>query len=217
MKKIIRISTALLLFALLLLPTKAWAQTMVGVQGGLSIASLVGDDVDDDEFDSRTGLLGGAFVAIPVAERIGFSTGLYYAQKGATDAQSGADFEIRANYLEIPVILQVALAGNRTTGFSAFAGPSISFEMSCEIEGSEGGVSVTADCEDFDVETKSTLFGAIVGVGVRHALSGGMALVANGGLDFGLTSVDDSADEEDVKTRMWFAQIGVGWTLGDGM
>ena len=44
-----------------------------------------------------------------------------------------------------------------------FAGPAIAFEASCKISGTDGSVDVEVDCEDVDLPTKSTEFGAVFG------------------------------------------------------
>lgn len=205
--------------AFLLLPQPARAQVAVGFSGGLSIAELTGDDVDDDNLDSRTGFLVGGWASFPLSDILSLTSGLYYVQKGAEDAEQGVDVTLKLDYLEVPVLLQVGVFESERTAFSLFAGPAIAFEIGCKIEGSGGGVDASVDCEDagledIEIETKSVTFDAIFGAGIRVMTSETMFLLGNAGLDLGLSSIDDSVDEGDVKNSNWFFQVGAGWIVG---
>lgn len=207
------------LVLLLLAPGVARAQVSVGVSGGLSLSTLVGDDVDDDAVDRRTGFVVGGFASKALSERVALTSGLYYAQKGFEDSEVGSDFTFKLDYLEVPVLLQLGLLGNETTALSVFAGPSLAFEVGCEIEGSGGGASATVDCDasilgEDAIETSSVSVNAIVGAGVRFMTSETMFLLVNGGLNRGLTSIDDSGEDADAKNSSWFFQAGLGWILG---
>ena len=57
------------LVAAFAMPVPGSAQVAFGVSGGLSLASLTGDDVDED-LDGRTGFNVGAFAELPLADII---------------------------------------------------------------------------------------------------------------------------------------------------
>lgn len=201
-----------------LIPSKVEAQVAVGISGGAAFSTLTGDDIDDDMFDRRTGLILGGFASFPLSDMVGLTTGLYYLQRGAEDAETGSDLQLKLDYLTVPVLLQVGFAQEETTSFSLFAGPGFGFEVGCELEGSGGGASASVDCDaaalgDEGIETKSFTVDGVVGAGVRFATSETMFFLVNGGLSFGLTSVDDS-DDGDAKNQSWFVQAGVGWVVG---
>ena len=209
------------LLAFLALPTTAESQVAIGVSGGLSLANFSGDDVDDDEFDSRTGLLAGGFINVPISEILSVTSGLYYVQKGASDAEAGEDGTFKVDYVEVPVLLQVGVGQTESAAFSVFAGPRLGFETKCQVEGADDGVTAAVDCDSpaladalgFELETKGVTFGAIFGAGVRVMTSETMFFVANGGLDLGLQSFVDIEDV-DIKNNAWFLQAGVGWIVG---
>lgn len=201
-----------ILLTLALVPLPARAQVAIGASGGLSLSTLTGDDIGEDEAERRTGLLVGGFASVPLSEMISLTTGLYYVQKGAEDLD---DVTLELDYLEVPLLLQVELFQNEQTAFSVFAGPAIAFEIGCEV----GSGSMSVDCdsdvlEDVGVETQSLTVDAIVGAGVRVMTSETMFLLANAGLDLGLTSIDDSELDADVKNSSWFLQAGLGWIVG---
>jgi hypothetical protein len=206
----------LLLLLAFLAPSTASAQVSVGISGGLSLATVTGDDVEDDDVDSRTGILVGGFASFPLSDIISFTSGLYYVQKGAKSNEFGGDATFKFDYLEVPLLLQVGLFDSGKAAVSVFAGPAVAFEIGCKAEASDGTDSESIDCDSdpLNFETKSLTFDAIFGAGVRIMTSETMFFLANGGLDMGLTSIDDSADEDDVKNSSWFLQAGFGWILG---
>lgn len=181
------------------------AQTTLGVSVGATFSSLEGEDAP--ELDSRTGFMAGAHLAFPIAEIISVVPGVYYVQKGAADDAVDAAFEL--DYIEIPLLLSVAvLPPERPVGFNLFAGPQFSFRVGCSE--SEGGQSF--DCQD-EEDIKSTDFGLIAGGGVTFGM-GGLNLFVNGGLDLGLTSLDDSPEDNDVHNSTYFVSGGVAFPLG---
>jgi hypothetical protein len=201
-----------------LIPSKVEAQVAVGLSGGAAFSKITSDDIDDDSFDRRTGLVLGGFASFPLSEMVGLTTGLYYLQRGAEDAEAGSDIQLKLDYLTVPVLLQVDFAPEAATSFSVFAGPALAFEVGCEIEGSGGGASASVDCDASalggeGIETKSVSLDGVVGAGVRFSTSETMFLFGNGGLSFGLTSIDDSEDG-DAKNQSWFVQAGIGWIVG---
>lgn len=204
-------ATPLLVLSLAAVPA-AEAQ-MVTVQGGATFATLEGDDAGFDGVDAgtRTGFNFGASLGFPISEIMYLTPGLYYVQKGAEYEAGGLESSIDLTYLEIPVLLQVMLTGpDRPLGLSAFAGPSLAFEIGCDVSLDD----VSGDCEDDGIETKSLDIGAIFGAGVSFPVAERIALVLNGGMDLGLTSIDDSAAEDDVKNSAFFLNVGLGFPLG---
>lgn len=205
--------TPLLAMSLAVAPA-AEAQTMVTVQGGATFATFEGDDADIDGVDpgTRTGFNFGASLGLPISEIIYLTPGLYYVQKGAEYEEAGLESAIELTYLEVPILLQVMLTGpDRPLGLSVFAGPSLAFEIGCDISFEE----LSGDCDDEgEIETKSLDIGALFGAGVSFPVGERVALLVNGGMDLGLTSIDDSAADNDVKNSTFFLNVGLGFPLG---
>ena len=193
------------LVAALAFPVTASAQVSFGVTGGLSLASLTGDDVEGD-LESRNGFNAGAFLELPLADIIWLVPGLYYVQKGATS--DGLVEEIAIDYLELPLLLRVGVSERDPVGVNLFLGPTFALQLKCDFEAQ----NITAECEDatasdFDI-TKNFDFGLAVGGGLSFALSPEIALLANAFWDLGLMSIDDSSAEQDIKNEAILLNVG---------
>lgn len=201
------LGTGLMLAALLAFPGALTAQFAVGGGAGLTFTNLGGDDVDDEDLDSKTGFYVGASVGIPLGGILGLGTGAFYVEKGAEEPGDG-DGVLDLAYLEIPVLLQAQVTGSeRPVAIVLFAGPSLGFNLSCDFE--EGGAS--ADCGD---DVTSFDLGALFGAGVGLPLGESATLAVNGGLDLGLTSIELFDEDADVKNEAYFIGIDVSWLVG---
>ena len=185
----------------------------IGAHAGLTWATATGDDVGD-EADYKTDLSFGAYLTFDLAPTLSIRPELNYMAFGAevSDVDLTGTLDIR--YVQIPVLLQLSLP---TPGFRpyVFAGPAVSFEASCTVEGESGGITASADCDDVDLsDRKSVMWNLIGGAGLGFGLGPGEASI---GLryDMGLTSLDDSAAEADIRSRA--ISVLIGFSLGLGM
>jgi len=176
-----------------------------GIKGGLNLAKLGGSDVSN--VDSRTTFNAGGFVEFVVSDFIGIQPELLFTMKGAKEKfdYEGVTLksEVKLTYLEIPVLfkLYVPVEGVSFKPF-IYAGPSIGFKLSSKIKVSSGGESVEEDIEDL----KSTDFGFNFGVGSNIG-----PIIIGIRYNLGLTSIDDSADPDDVKNRVLSFNVGFGF------
>jgi len=188
------------------------AQAVLGIHGGVNIANFGGDDVEDT--DSRTGINLGASVLFSLGEKVGVSLGANYSQMGADLSVEGISGQFKLDYLEFPLLLRYAFPSSSNLGVHLYGGGVVGVETKCEIEASEGSVSVTADCDEADLDSKSTQFGLMGGAGVDIGISERVDLVLDVLYNFGLTSIDGSAEEADVKNRAFIIRAGVAIPLG---
>ena len=206
---------AVLSFAL---PSVASAQVVVGIGAGLRSASLSIEDNDDDDLpDSRTGIGISGFVSIPVNESFSIQPGIGFVQKGAEETEGSETFSLELDYLEVPVLGVFHLPSEGAATVHLFAGPVISFEMSCGVTGEDEGVSLEFDCEDDDeINTKSTEFGAIAGAAVSYSLNDTASLFLAAFYNLGLTNINDDTGEGDdaAKNRVLGINLGVAFTVG---
>ena len=203
-------------------PVEGAAQVALGLNAGVAFANFSGDDVEGTNM--KTGLLGGAYLSFPVSPIFSIAPGAYYVQKGTTSQDRIQNVNVEATldlaYLEIPILGVFTVSGpDRPVGVNLFLGPAIAFELSCNVEAEAGALSFSGDCDDEEAgptagDRKEMDFGAIFGAGLAFPLTGSLALTINGGLDMGLTSLDDSSEENDVKNTMWFLTGGVRFPLG---
>jgi hypothetical protein len=211
----LRFGPALLIAAVIAIPSQLAAQTTLGVKGGIGIADLSIDDPfsEDVNLDSRTTFTGGAFANFQLGETFFVQPELLYAPKGAKESEAGTEATFELDYFEIPLLLGAEFPIGDGLTPHVFAGPEVAFEIGCQITGEEGGVSASFDCEDFGLETKSVDFGLVFGAGVGIPL-GGFELVIDGRYDLGLTDIDDSDDEGSAKNRAWQFMLGAGFPVG---
>lgn len=200
------------LFALGVVPVTAQTQTTLSFRAGPSIATLGGDDITDA--DSRTGLNVGAGLTFGISENLGVLVGAAYAQKGATATVDGAENTFKIDYLEIPVLLELGVPTSGSISPRFFLGPAIGAEIGCEVEGTEGGVTVSGDCADFGAPIKSVDIGAMGGAGLSMSTGGAMSITLDVFYNLGLSTIDDSADADDVKNRAWSILGGVSIPVG---
>ena len=196
-------------FALILMVLAAFTTTaaaegmMIGAKGGLNIAKAYGDDVPDDA-DWAYGFIGGGFFNYMFAEMFAVQPELLYAMKGwKVTAADETEVDVKLNYIEIPVLLKVMIPTEGMIDPSIFAGPSIGFLM-------------TAEADDVDIKDnlKSTDFGLVVGAGIDYMLQEGKgAIMLDARYSLGLTTVDDTADEADVKNHGIAVMVGYGYAF----
>ncbi len=196
------------LAALFILPATASAQVSIGINGGIVNSNLGGDFVEDLDIDSRTGFFGGASLSLPLVDRLGLTVGAYFVQKGTESDSPGT---VEASYLEVPVLLGLTLTGaDALVGLSLWAGPGISFELDCK----QRVLTPLPGEGEVDCESKSTDFGIMAGATVSVPISDTSALFVNGGYEIGVTKLDDSAAELDIKNKALFVGGGIRFVVG---
>ena len=187
--------------------TRANAQATIGVKLGPTFSKLsVDDDTQDGAPETLTSFGGGGFIRFGFAglalqaEVLALTKG---ASQSVNDPEFGeATFELKLNYIEIPVTAMFTLG----SGPYLFAGPSIAFEVSCKVDidtddfDLEGG-----DCDDeaTDSDRKKMDLSLVGGVGFQLPIGPGRLLI-EGRYIYGMTNLDDSAiDNTESKNRTW--------------
>ncbi len=214
MKRMVRISLAAVLLALLATP--GFSQNLsAGIQGGIDLSDLsIDDPTEDVNLDPSLGFSGGAFLAIDLHEYFRLQFAGQYVQKGAEEEEAvdgvSATVEFNLAYLElmVPATLTIPIENSPVTP-RLFAGPAVAIELSCKISGEALGVSLDVDCEQFDIDgvalqTKSVDFGAIFGGGLDIAVGNG-AITLDVLYNLGLIDINDTPDpvaqEVSIKNR----------------
>jgi hypothetical protein len=183
------------------LPFSAQAQsTEFGFKGGINIATYGGDDAED--LDSRTGIIVGGSFAFNLSPMFSIQPELLYAMKGAKSDDEFGSFTVKHDYLELPVLARLTIPTAPGSSFrpSLFAGPALGIELSCDLEGTDEGVTLSASCSDFDLDTKTVDFGMVFG-GELGLDRGGMRIGLEARYNLGLTSIWDGAGTVDLKHR----------------
>lgn len=181
----------------------------IGVKGGMSIANVGGDDADSVATDSRNGFAGGAFFQADVSKNFGVRVEALYTMKGASDTSEGFDATFKFDYFEFPILLVGQVPASESVTLSAFVGPTLGFNVKSEAEVTFLGVTGSQDIEDI----ASFEFGIAFGAGVTFDM-GSFSIVVDGRYAMGMTTIDDSDDNLDVKNQGFIAMAGIGFPIG---
>jgi len=135
-----------------------------GAKAGLNIASVVGEDADD-ESKSKLGATIGGFVTYPLGDKLSLRPEVLFTQKGErySESEDGVDYtgKVKMNWLDIPILAVYQV----TDAVSAFVGPYfdlyLSGEATFKVEGD--GVSFEGDEKIESDEINSLGFGLIFG------------------------------------------------------
>lgn len=221
MKRCTSFAVGLFALAVLLLPVGAAAQMTLGLSAGITSNTWRGSDAADlfgtgVDKKSRIGFNAGANLAIPVASRFAIVPGAHYVQKGVKYAQGSDEAMLKVDYFLIPVVASIVVTGEDSpVGINIFAGPQISFEVSCNEEQTVSGTTDSQDCDAAgDTERQKTDIGILGGAGVSFPLGDRLSLQVTGGVDMGLRTIDTSTDPADIKNMGFFGTVGVGIPLG---
>ncbi len=186
--------------------TSGLAQTRphFGPMAGVSLARLHG--IDDVSTGSRTGLVAGGFVDIPLGERLGFEPELLYVQKGArTDINGGLQSTLKLDYLQMPLLLKLLLptASSTRVGPNFFAGPAIGFKVGCAVSSHQQNgppMATNHSCTDGGPSVRSTDLSLVFGLGLDFR---SLAIQARYDVGFGELQPDTR-----VRTNAWLFTLG---------
>jgi hypothetical protein len=203
MKKVLVLTLA----ALFVFSTAVFAQDPVsglsgkGIKLGLNLANVTGDDAPDGT-SMRLGFAGGGWITYSFSDLFAIQPELLYSMKGTKyDDVSGDQVTFKADYIEIPVLFRVQLAGGGNFKPNFYAGPAVSFLLSAKA----GDVDVKDDL-------KSTDFGLIGGAGADFHMGAGPGKVTfDVRYEVGLTSTDNVDDGYDAKINNSAISFLVGY------
>lgn len=174
------------------LPVALHAQASLGIKGGLSFGTL---DNKLPDWKNRTGFAAGVAFDLR-AGAIGLQPEALYVQKGVdfNGTPSSSSQVPRLSYIEIPVLVKLTLPMSGIQPM-AYAGPSVSFRVSCSFQG--------YDCSSY---TSKTDYGVVLGGGLRFGGDHGVTL--EGRYEWGLKDVNDPGAGVKQRTRTFLALVG---------
>jgi opacity protein-like surface antigen len=192
------------------------ATCQVGLKGGVAIQKLGGDDVED-QVESRTGFVGGAYLQADFSRNFGLRLESLYFMKGASADSADVSVTVKLDYVEFPLLAVAHVPFNETARLDLFGGPTFSFNTKAEAEASFGTLSGTIDIGD---AVKSFDFGLTFGAGLSFDV--GSAVVGfDGRYGFGLESIaeqdfldDTDTGDADVKNQGFAFMAFVGMPVG---
>ena len=228
-RSVITLAVTVAFLAILVAPGIAQTKLTLGFKGGLNIANISHEHIDDTDY--RTGVGFGAYLSFDISPTVSIQPELLYMQKGgkAKDIpaifevegyllpQEGSiDIEAKVNYLEIPVLVKFMVPTQSATQPFFFGGPALAIKLSAENEIDWRVVGLSgSEAEDADDDMKSTDFGFVRGGGVDFPVGQGF-LGIEGRYTYGLVTVDSDNDgeEEDVKSRTFSIMLAYSFPVG---
>lgn len=194
MKKFVPLLMMILLLAVAVPQVRAQAPNPIflGARAGVNMGQLsLTPDVPSGVSKSfRTGIAGGLFADIGVAEAFFIDIEALYLQGGVKFTGGGGEATVKLDDIVIPVSGKYKFPiQNSTVKPYVFAGGDIAFNMKAESEA--GGVSV-----DIKDSVESLNYGAHFGAGVEFEVSPGVNLFFDGRYNIGFKDVDKRASSE---------------------
>lgn len=169
----------------------------LGVKGGISIADLRGDDAGGAK--GKSGIVFGVFTNIGLVKGWSLQPELLYVQKGTNgtfrnDLQV-AETTLKANYIEVPILLKRTFRVRGPVAPSVFFGPALAFLQSSKTELSDRIYQFPASVDVDNYKEKSTDVGLVVGLGLDFKMSR-TTLFLDARYTYGLSSMWEDVDVE---------------------
>ncbi len=200
MKKSILMSIGLLILSVM---SYGQAQVAFGLKGGLNLAKL---DINQgaSNIDNRTGFHGGAFALIKLT-KIGIQPEILFSKQGATFKANTTDVEANFDYINVPVLLKLYLAG----GLNLQLGPQFGFLTTSEFVSTTSGIKTTQDVKSL-LDKK---YDMAVAAGIGWDLPFGVTLDAR--YNIGLSDVQYklTTTSSPVTLKNQVIQISIGYKL----
>jgi len=151
------------------------AGTTLGPLVGVNSTRIVGDSVEGENLNSRTGFVAGLQLQHSFRGGLFLRSGLLYSMRGASNAEGGTSVVFRLDYLEVPLLLGYTVPGAGQVRPFLMAGAQLGVKAKCEAEGTSGTVTVTVDCDDPDLEAdvSGTDLAFVAGAGIAFSVGRG--------------------------------------------
>jgi len=196
----------LLLVVISLSKTSYSQKTSVGINGGITLASIHAKGEEESmNSDSKIGFMGGLFLETPISKNVLFNPAINFVQKGfaVPDLEPDEMDKTTLNYLELPLNVLYT-----TDGFVFGGGPVLGLGLSGKekYKGSNGDI-ITDDIKfgSGQEEVKQIEFSGNLLAGYK--LKNG--LMVSAGYNMGFTNLINGDDVGgSIKNRYWSFKIG---------
>jgi hypothetical protein len=195
--------------ALAITTTGAAAQT-IGFKLGAGFANMA-DDRAGVTTDGITGFAGGGHIRF--GGRIGLQAELLSVTKGANfSGPGGASYDMRFEYVEIPVVAHIPLTLGNVAPY-VFGGGAVGLQVRCRITPTGGTSTQQRDCPDQGVGTfdpQTTDFSLLGGAGIAIGMGPGSVIV-EGRYTVGMRNIDRTTTDRNLRHRV--ATIMAGYEI----
>jgi hypothetical protein len=205
----------------------------IGPEVGVNFNTFrVDDDYYDNDYDMKPGLKIGGIVDVGFTPMVSFQPGLFYTMKGAREryveayapgVNNHVQNDVRINYLEIPLNLQLKLGHPSRSQFFIGAGPYIAFAMGGEVEyesvlRTQNGQLVDRERDDYELELgnrtgEDDYKGTDAGLNLNMGIMGRRGFFVRGNMGLGLANIIPGGDET-YSVRNFGLGLSIGFLFG---
>jgi len=215
---------ALALVAAITVPLQAQPRWDLLVTGGWSNGNLSGGRDKLLGTETRNGFTAGA-AALLRSDEIGFEFATRYVQKGGTGTISETyavpnfsnvtteigSASVELDYVHIDILIAGIFDTSTKSYLRGYIGPSLGVLLSADVNG-------VVNDEPFEAEIKEKLkpvdWTPTVGASFHYDL-GRVSAVVDGRFSMGISSIDDSGGDYNIKSRTWQVSLGIGIPLAE--
>lgn len=174
---------------------RAPARGSYGVMAGVNFATLGGSNVEGAK--TRTGLVAGVYAAWPISSGLSFQPELVYDMEGAKASDPQTEATIKLDYVRLPLMLRYTSSGERNARPFLALGPSLGYQVGCNVSGSASGVSVRSSCDalmqEVDLGRKKFDASGRLEAGIDFAAAG-RTVTIGGAYSYGFTDLFKNAN-----------------------
>ena len=172
-----------------------------GVQAGMNMANLSGEDM---ETDMKMGIFGGVTAAFSLTDVMTLETGALYSEKGAQDEESGIKTSLAYSYIEIPLNIAYSVSDQ----ISLMAGPYVGLIMSANSKMSGEFLGQTIDEEE---DIKEDIANMDFGINIGASFSINESISVGVGYQLGLADIGSEGDVDATHSNI---HIGMSYSFG---
>ena len=184
---------------------QAQIQLAVGLKAGPNFAKINSDASATENYKSRTGFHGGAFVLIK-ATKIGIQPEILFSQQGSKVTINNQNYESNFSYINIPIIIKLYTVA----GINLQAGPQFGFVNSAEAPVLSSAINQTYTVQDVKDQAKGSDFTLALGAG--WDLPFGLTIDAR--YNLGLSKIYDKAPTtQTANAKNQVIQVSVGYKI----
>lgn len=174
-----------------------------GVKAGVNIANIIKDDGNNNfNTEGKTGFNAGVTADIPLTDAVSFTPEVLFSQKGYKQTGNNIEFSRTTNFIDIPILASVRLAGP----LDLVVGPQVSFLMSTKNKLESGSTSVETSYDNESDNFKKSLLGGVIGA--RYSISENIDIHGRYALDFQKNNENGSATTPEFKNQVWSFGLG---------
>lgn len=186
--------------------SQAQTDVALGAKAGTNFSNLRGEDADDTE--RKVGFTGGMFLSISPRPFLTVQPELLFTQRGATNTNETLNIkqELRANYIDIPVLFKLRLPIDDVFFPHVYIGPQFSTHLNNTYSVEQLDTNIEIDSE---VDVNEFDFGGVFGAGM-DIQSNHLLITVDFRYGLGALNINENDDGIEIKHSdlMFFAGVG---------